>query len=211
MESPFLICTIFVGKRIKYVDETNFNLFCKYTKGYSKKGTRAKLILPPSKGPNVHLIGAISEEGVIKMDRRRGAYKMMDAHNWFRALLNQIRGGGDFGEMVFVVDNAPCHSRLEEVMAEIIEAPTLLRLGPYSPMLNAIENIWSKIKTHVKETNTRTIFQRTAIGKERLVYLETLIDTAKGAITAMDCVQATQLVLGNFTRALEMADMAVGT
>jgi transposase len=55
---------------------------------------------------------------------------------------NQLEG------LVIVCDNAPCHSRLEAVTNGT--TVTLLRLGPYSPMLNPIEAIWSKVKCYTK-------------------------------------------------------------
>ena len=50
-------------------------------------------------------------------------------------------------ELVLVVDNAPCHHRLNEVFEN--NGAQLIRLGPYSPMLNPMEGIWSKIKSHI--------------------------------------------------------------
>ena len=46
-----------------------------------------------------------------------------------------------------VVDNAPCHSNIEEVLSE----EEFLRLGPYSPMFNPIEQAWSLIKAYAKQ------------------------------------------------------------
>ena len=48
------------NKRILWMDETNLNLFCRRTKGRSTQGTRCTVIQPNSRGPNVHIIGAIS-------------------------------------------------------------------------------------------------------------------------------------------------------
>lgn len=56
--------------------------------------------------------------------------------------------GNQLDDLVVVCDNAPCHSSLEVAVAGT--GATLLRLAPYSPMLNAIETIWSKIKQNVK-------------------------------------------------------------
>lgn len=60
----FIFLFYFAGKRIVYIDEPNFNLFCTFLHGRAKKGSRAKLVLPPYRGPNIHLIGAISSEGL---------------------------------------------------------------------------------------------------------------------------------------------------
>ncbi|KAG3050831.1 hypothetical protein PC121_g18170 [Phytophthora cactorum] len=56
-------------------------------------------------------------------------------------------------KVVIVLDNAPAHNktkeRLEEVIAEHGDLE-LLRLGPYSPMLNPIEGCFSVFKARVK-------------------------------------------------------------
>ncbi len=50
-----------------------------------------------------------------------------------------------------VIDNAPCHSNIEEVFKmDEHKDNYLLRWDPYSPMLNPIENIWSIVKANVK-------------------------------------------------------------
>ena len=42
-----------------------------------------------------------------------------------------------------VVDNAPCHSNIEEVFSEeVFLGCEVLRLGPYNPMFNPIEQVW---------------------------------------------------------------------
>ena len=53
---------------------------------------------------------------------------------------------------VLVCDNAPCHNHLEDLFLEpAYQGGRLLRLAPYSPILNPIENVWSKIKADVKQ------------------------------------------------------------
>ena len=55
------------------------------------------------------------------------------------------------GRVVLVIDNAPCHSRTEEILEEDeFSECIILRLGPYSPMLNPIESVWSSFKAVIK-------------------------------------------------------------
>ena len=72
------------------------------------------------------------------------------------------------GPVVLVIDNASIHSGLEEIVQEpkLGNHPNLriqydclsiygqsyciLKLGPYSPMLNPIESAWSAFKAEVK-------------------------------------------------------------
>ena len=60
------------GHQIVWMDETNFNLFCRRNKGRSRVGNRAILTLPAARGQNIHLIRAISMTGVLKMTTKRG-------------------------------------------------------------------------------------------------------------------------------------------
>ena len=56
------------------------------------------------------------------------------------------------GPVVMVVDNALCHSNIEEVFSEEeFLGCKVLRLGPYSPMFNPIEQVWSLIKVYIKQ------------------------------------------------------------
>lgn len=58
---------------------------------------------------------------------------------------------------VVVMDNLPAH-KLPGVRAAIESAgATLLRLPPYSPDLNPIEMIWSKVKRLMRSAAARTV------------------------------------------------------
>lgn len=82
--------------------------------------------------------------------------------------------GNTLEELVVVCDNAPCHSRLEEAF---LDTPAeLLRLALYSPQLNPIETIWSKIKSYVKGQMEIPNVSPLNMGEQRLVYLENLIN-----------------------------------
>lgn len=192
------------GKQIVWIDETNFNLFCRRTRGRAKAGTRAVQLLPAAKGPNVHLIGAISAAGVLSMERRRGSFTAQSANAWIESLLQRWQDmGNQLVDLVIVADNAPCHSSLENVIDGT--PATLLRLSPYSPMLNPIEIIWSKIKSYVKRQLRIPNVEPPGVIEQRLVYLEGIIDQAKN--TERRAVQHTTI---HHAAALAREDMHVG-
>lgn len=200
---------IAAGKQIVWVDETNFNLFCRRTKGRARAGSRAVQKLPAARGPNIHLIGAISAAGVISMSRRRGSYTAIFANEWLQSLLQRWQDlGNECRDLVVVCDNAPCHSRFETVMNET-EA-SLLRLGPYSPMLNPIESIWSKIKSFAKSHIRLPNVMPPNVMEQRINYLERIIDEAKASIVGGDCARAAQHSTIFHARALRLEDMPVG-
>lgn len=105
------------GKQIVWLDETNFNLFCRRKRGRAKAGNRAVQKLPSSKGPNVHLICAISAAGVVHIERRRGSFTAATANAWVQTILTRWEEtGNQLEDLVIVPDNAPCHKSLETVI-----------------------------------------------------------------------------------------------
>ena len=163
------------GKTIIWMDETNLNLFCRRSQGRARAGERAVLALRACKGPNIYVISALSAYQMIYMTRRRGAFKSDTAKAWLLEMLEHLPVGITVDSVVVVSDNAPCHSKFEEC---VIENPglTICRLGPYSPMLNPVETVWSKMKAVVKQRMRVPQVQRPGVGEQRLQYVETLID-----------------------------------
>lgn len=136
------------GRTIIWIDETNFNLYCRRKEGRSKIGHRAKIIIPTCKGSNLHCIGAMSSTRILSFEHRRGSYKSAECKVWLRQLIELCANEG-IERPTFVIDNAPVHNNLESVLRpeEDIE---IIRLAPYSYLLNPIELLWSSFKQSVK-------------------------------------------------------------
>lgn len=106
-------------KYIVFVDETNFNLFCRRTTGRAVRGQRASVKLPNSKGPNLHVIGCISSTGMQYWERKRGAFRKEHFQEWMKRCLRVcIQNGHAPNSIVIVMDNAPAHSRLEGALVD---------------------------------------------------------------------------------------------
>ena len=138
------------GWPILFMDETNFNLHCIRCYGRLKKGTRCNIVTAASRGANIHTIGAISERGLLNVEIKRGSFTAELANLYIKTVFR--KGHEVFsGPVVLVIDNAPCHSRVEQILSEEeFAADKILRLAPYSPMLNPIEEAWSILKSSVK-------------------------------------------------------------
>lgn len=135
---------------IIYMDETNFNLYISRTKGRSKKGSRCTNISAGSKGSNIHVIGCIGNMGLVHNEIRRGSFRKPEAADFIRVCLRKAQVIYQ-SPVIMVTDNAPCHASLDEIFQEEeFKHHRLLRLGPYSPMLNPIEYTWSSLKAGVK-------------------------------------------------------------
>ncbi|RHY31657.1 hypothetical protein DYB32_003288 [Aphanomyces invadans] len=79
------------GDFIVYYDETNFNLYCKRSFRRAKKGKRATVVLPPSKGPNLQVQCAVSaEQGLVCYKLERGSIKMEQNAEFFEICTSRV-------------------------------------------------------------------------------------------------------------------------
>lgn len=212
----------FVGeqKHIVFVDETNFNLYCKRNTGRSRRGERAIVKVPNIKGPNLHIIGCISSTALEFWQRKRGAFKREDFLNFLRHCLRVVTSNGhNMQDIVVVLDNAPAHSRCEEIMQqEEFIGVQICRLAPYSCMLNPIEHIWSAVKADIKR-RLRENFNVLMMGDPtgtlsetefRLRFLENTADAALQIVTAQMCLRSVNHVQKHYPAAMRLDDMPVG-
>ncbi|KAE8994958.1 hypothetical protein PR002_g19765 [Phytophthora rubi] len=209
------------GKTIIYMDETNFNLWATRTRGRSLKGRRAVKKVFAGGGQNMHVIACISEDGLVYYEARFGADRVDNTNDFIRSLLRHVRDSTslDLSDVVLVLDNAPCHSRAERVFEEneFLEAK-LLRLGPYSPMLNPIENVFSTFKSAVKSFMTEhrmeilTVPQGVTMKDHRQYFLQTAAQRFLPEVTtAQRCRAFYRHTLRFHTRFSDLEDMPVGT
>ena len=179
---------------ILYMDETNFNLHITRKEGRSLRGSRCTTVAAGSRGANIHLIGCISNYGLIHHEIRRGSFKKDDALAWVRQCL---RRANEIYQsiVVLVLDNAPCHVSVEEILKEEeFRMHFILRLSPYTPMLNPIEKAWSCLKTSVKSKLATQMpgilnMDHTGISQSeaRLRHLEDVIRDSISVITPTKC------------------------
>ena len=86
---------------------------------------------------------------------------------------------------------------------------TIRCLGPYSPMLNPIENVWSKMISQIKQHTRVPAVVCPGVGEQRLQYVETQIDEAMATIMQQDCARCCQHTQGFFVAVLRNEDMAL--
>jgi len=198
-----------------FMDETNFNLYISRSQGRSKKGTRCRHITAGSRGANIHVIGCISNMGLIHYEVKRGSFKKPDAKEFVRNCLTNASNVYQT-PVVLIIDNAPCHAGVEEVFQEEnFSNNYLLRLSPYSPMLNAIEHAWSTLKAGVKRDLANQIHQilnnenRANITQSeyRLQRLENIIQNNINQINVPNCVRYIAHIQRHIPDAIELNDM----
>ena len=200
---------------ISYIDETNFNLFISRSQGRAEQGARVNFKRPNSKGKNIHSIGVIRTNGFSQFRVRRGSFTHELANNFIEDIL---RAASNFYQrpVAVVIDNAPCHSRIEEVFGNPdFSQNSLLRLAPYSPMLNPIELIWSVVKSAAKQQISLSMPEILTVNPEngvsmteqRAQRLEAIINDSCANISRpliLNCIASVQR---HFARVLNMEDV----
>ncbi|KAG3010440.1 hypothetical protein PC121_g15865 [Phytophthora cactorum] len=166
------------GDIIVYYDETNYNVYCKLSQGRAQKGEHATVVLPPSKGSNL-------PRGSIRMDVNADFLnEIYDKVKASPTLQEHFQGK----KVVVVLDNAPAHNQTRERI-EKHDDLVLLRLAPYSPMCNPIEECFSvfkaKVKSHLALSREELVATRPC-GTIAAARMEILERAAKRCIGCMD-------------------------
>lgn len=123
------------GDLVVYFDETNFNLFCKKSKGGAVRGERAAVVLPASKGPNLQVQCAVSAEiGVVHYALHHGSIRMKENASFLESVYEKAKASPVYQreyagkKIVIILDNAPARSQSEARVTAAIDL-VLLRLG----------------------------------------------------------------------------------
>jgi transposase len=140
-------------RRLLFLDETGANTSMIRTYGRSAQGERCVGSAPGGHWKTMTGVAAIRLDGLTAAASMAHA---MDGDSFLvyvtHALAPMLRRGD-----VVIMDNLPGH-KLARVR-KLIEAvgAKLLYLPPYSPDLNPIEMIWSKVKRLLRSIAARTI------------------------------------------------------
>ena len=175
-------------KHIVFVDESNVNLFVRRTQGRARKGKRALIALPASKGPNLHMVAGVSLRGLHHFETKRGPFTLCAAQNWLSGMITELfEEGIPETRLAVVVDNAPVHNQFEKFLEQAHPEVLLLRLGPYSAPLNPIENCWSFLKSEIKkklpEKMKEPIDPNLSMKEHRLRLLEDSVEESLPVLT----------------------------
>jgi transposase len=133
------------AERLVFVDESGIEVGARSAYGYAPRGERCVEVAPFRVGRRVNLLGWMAAtcggirtyEGSVKAD----VFEAFVAESLVPCL--------EPGDVV-VWDNARIHSSAAVALVEAVGARVLPQ-PPYSPDLNAIEMLWSKVKTLVRQ------------------------------------------------------------
>lgn len=203
------------GKTVIYMDETNANLFHRQSQGHARKGLHCMPECPTSEGQNIHILGSMSQHGLLYWERRRGSYKKEDCQEWLRRMLRTITE--PLYNIVVVCDNAPVLSGIEYIAEEEeFMGVEIVRMSPYSAPLNPTGECWSVMKAAMK----RDLAENSAslMGtppdmtqtEHRIQSLERCIDNAVTNITPVLCLNTCNHVQKHFSGVMQMKDLDMG-
>lgn len=127
----------------------------------SEKGTRAKCENSITPGARVSTVGALGIDGLVAEMCYEGTMTALV----FRAFVENVLVPVLHYHSIIILDNAKVHydqdaiAMIETIGASVIYLPT------YSPELNPIENIWSKVKCYLRKVtilDTEQLYQAIA-------------------------------------------------
>lgn len=135
-----------------FLDEAGSNLGMTPSRGYAPRGERVVDHAPKSRGTNVSILAAMTWEGPLGARTFDGAVNGPRFVQWIKTVLAPKLWAG----AVVVMDNARFHkvAGVAEALAKV--GARALYLPPYSPDLNPIELMWSKVKTLLRQAKART-------------------------------------------------------
>ena len=138
---------------LKFVDEAGVNLAMPRRFGRATPGQRVIDSVPKIYGANQTMLAALSLDGLDAPWVVDGAVNGAIFHCWVSEVLCPTLQPGD----IVLWDNLSAHksSGVEELLAA--RGARRIRLSPYSPDFNPIEQCWSKIKPFLRRAKARTV------------------------------------------------------
>ena len=140
-------------RNLVFLDESSANTCLARLWGWWRKGERLRSFIPCGRWHTTTMVCAIRSEGVFAPLILDGA---MDGEAFLayveQVLIPALRPGD-----VVVMDNLSTHKTGAVTDAFRKHNVEVLFLPPYSPDLNPIENMWSKVKSVIKRQARRTL------------------------------------------------------
>jgi len=135
-----------------WIDEAGVNLSMTTGYGRAPSGERVVEHRPSTRTAKTSLVGAITSKGIVSLGTVPGSYNKVRFLDWLETDLLPKIGPGK----VLVWDNIKFHFNADVVAAVKAAGCTLLKMPPYSPDLNPIEECWSKLKHILRKIKART-------------------------------------------------------
>jgi len=141
-----------VHDRLKFVDESGVTTVLTRLFGRAAPGERVREAIPKNYGQSTSVVSLIGVGGVETTMLVEGAVDTICFNAFGENFVRPVLKPRD----VLVLDNLAAHraSRIEEIAGEC--GASVIWLPPYSPDFSPIEQMWSKLKTHLRRAKART-------------------------------------------------------
>jgi len=135
-----------------FIDESGVKTNMTRLWGWARRGQRLVEPVPHGHWNSTTLLGSLRWDGSTTCLMMEGGTTREVFQEYVRRILAPTLRPGD----IVIADNLSSHK--DSDAQEIIEqrGATLLFLPPYSPDLNPIEKLWSKVKQSVRGSKART-------------------------------------------------------
>ncbi|KAG1494377.1 hypothetical protein G6F53_012586 [Rhizopus delemar] len=165
-----------------FIDEAGFDINMRASRAWAPRGQMAVTTTPTTKASSHTILGAISSVGVVNLSIRipkqppkvrkvQGGRKRKNpeafneevpkgttAGHYMRFIQETLNVLDKYEQMrgfYFIMDNAPIHKQIEDVLNERNRDYKCVFLPPYSPELNPIEQFWALVKRKVRREKLR--------------------------------------------------------
>ncbi len=142
-----------IHERLKFIDESAVTTVLTRLFGRAAPGMRVREAVPKNYGQSTSVVSLIGLGGVEATMLVEGAVDTLVFNAFCENFVRPCLKVGD----VLVLDNLGAHraSRIEEMAASC--GASVIWLPPYSPDFSPIEQMWSKLKTHLRKVKARTV------------------------------------------------------
>jgi transposase len=138
--------------RFVFLDESHAKTTMTRTYGRALRGERVVDHVPAGKYHSTTMLGALRYDGTIAAVVYEGGTNVAVMEAFAEGELRRIIRPGD----IVVMDNLAAHKDAKVIAAVESAGAIVCHLPPYSPDLNPIEAMWSKVKEILRSLKART-------------------------------------------------------
>jgi transposase len=142
-----------IPRRLFFLDESGVNLAMTPSYAWALRGERAVAHAPKNWGDNLTVIAALTTEGVVApmVIARSLSAEVFDSYVE-QCLVPELKPGD-----ILIWDNLGAHKSQEAIGLIEAAGASVVFLPAYSPDLNPIEQVWSKLKAWLRRLAARSI------------------------------------------------------
>ena len=149
--------------KLIFLDESGAKTNMTRQRGRAKHGLRLNDATPAGNWSTTTMVSSIDYKGITDCMVIGGSLNKIVFEKYVEEILSKRLKPGD----IVIMDNLSSHK--SSVAKDLIEAKgaTVKFLPPYSPDLNPIENMWSKVKEFLRNAKARcveTLYEKVAEG-----------------------------------------------